>query len=188
MAKQKVVINGQIVEAEVLTQKEIAEVERTPKVKEALAKLAAGNADLATWLFDNKANIEATYSAGTVRRVTKQEKKALEKALAHIVETLKDDPKAKFVVDHASAIRETFKWPNQKRVKEEEKEAAVKEAFLELTDGNEELATWLIAKKDELAAAYATGVQKREVSEKTMAALRAHHEARKAAKETQAAG
>ena len=79
---QKVVIDGKVVEAQVLSAKEAAELERAPKVKSALDILTGGkNPELAAWLYDNKNDIQATYDTGTVRRVTKQEKKALEKAL-----------------------------------------------------------------------------------------------------------
>jgi hypothetical protein len=153
------------------TMKELNDHKRLPQVKAALLKLADKNAELADWLLAKEDDILNTFGAGSVRRVTKAERKELAKALEHIADTLKDDNKAKFVVNNTQAILDTFKWPGQTRVKAEDKEAVVLAAFVELTDGNEDLAKWLAKSEDALEAAYSAGIVKREVSPETMAAL-----------------
>jgi hypothetical protein len=163
--------DGTIQEVELLSKKDAAEIVRVPQVKAAINNLTKNNAEMSNWLFDNRPAILTTYNAGSVRRVTKSERKALEKSLEHVVETLKNDIKAKFVVENSAAIFETFKWPNQKRVAPEEKEAFVKEAFYELTDGNEGLTEWLLENKSALLEAYDTGLVKREVSPEMLAKL-----------------
>ena len=181
MAKTFAMVNGVVTEVETLSAKEAAEVKRQPMVKTALDMLTQGNADLVSWLLDNKGQILGAFGAGTVRRVTKQERKALQKALDYIVEVMKNDPKAKFVVEHAVAISETFKWPNQKRVAPEDKANAIKEAFLDITEGNAELSDWLVANEAALEEAYNAGVEKRQVSQATLDALAAARAKRGAA-------
>lgn len=177
-------VDGKVTEVKTLTAKEAAEVQREPLVRNALNVLTGNNnPDLVNWLFTKRSDILATYDTGTVRRVTKAERKALTAALKHVSEELANDPKAKFVVENANAIAETFKWPGQKRVAEEDRAAAIQEAFMELTGDNEKLVTFLLNSKDALEAAYNTGIVKREVSQKTLDALAKHHADRKAAKE-----
>jgi hypothetical protein len=156
------------------TKAEAVDYLRTPQILAALNKLTDKNAELVAWLIEHEDNIANAFDSGTIRRVTKQERKALEKALAYVVEALGTDPKAKFVVDNADAISDTFKWPNQKRVAPEDKAAAIKTALLELTSeeaADAKVTDWIIANKEGLDAAFNAGVVKREVSQKTLDAL-----------------
>lgn len=186
MAKTLAFVNGQIIEVEQVSKAQAAEITRMPLVREALTKLVGkgeNSAELVDWLFNSREKIQDSYDTGTIKRVSKQERKSLEKALEYIATTLKGDAKAEFVITNKEEILETFKWPNQTRIKPEDKAEAIKVAFLELTEDNAELTDWLMSNKDELDIAYATGVVKREVSQKTLDALAAHQAARKAAKE-----
>jgi len=174
MAKQFVRnADGSVSEVEVLTKTEAAELTRIPLIKKALFELSGAKDELAGWLYTNKDKLDAAFGSGTVRRVTKAERKALEKALDHVAEVLANDIKADFVVSNKEAIFETFKWPNQKRVAPEEKAAAVLEALLDVTDGNEKLSTWLVANEEGLAIAYTAGVVKRPVSQEMLDRLAA---------------
>jgi Arc/MetJ-type ribon-helix-helix transcriptional regulator len=155
------------------TAKEMNEARRGPLVQAALSSLTGKNPDLVDWLTKNQNAIIASYNAGNMRRVLKNERKALTKALEYVSTTLAADPKAKFVVENANAIAETFKWPGQKRIKAEDKDAAIQEAFLELTGDNAELSAWLLSNKDALEAAYDAGIPKRPMNPKALEALAA---------------
>jgi hypothetical protein len=159
--------DGTIVEATVVTKREVQDIARRPQVLAALTKLADKNAEVGKWLLDNQEAVLKTYVAGSVTRVTKAERKALSKAVEFVVETLAKEPKVAFLVEHADDIVSAFKWPTQKRT--EDKGSAVLDAFLELTDDNEDLAKWLIDNKDALNTAYNTGKPK--PSEATLAIL-----------------
>jgi hypothetical protein len=168
---------GYIVDGKVFANMtEVNEYLRGPKIREALSKLTKGNADLVDWLYENQSNINGAFASGTVRRVSKIEKKSLTKALEYIAETLKNDSKAAFVVQNWTTIADTFKWPTQKRIADEDKEAAIVEAVSELTDDNADLSKWIIANKDALFAAFEAGVEKREASPEMLARLAAGRE------------
>jgi hypothetical protein len=131
---------------------------RTPLVQAALKKVAGGDANLATFLFDNEDEILNAFTVGTVARVTKSEKKKLERALAHIAE--QGDLKAKFVTDNAAAILDSFRWPSVKRLSAEEKVAASLAALTVLADAN--AAKWILDNQADIEAAYEAGVEKRQ--------------------------
>jgi hypothetical protein len=157
---------GYMVDGQVFTTKAEAEEHmRIPEVKKALTELA-GNENSAEWLFTNKVGILDCYKAGVIRRVSKAERAQLAKAL--------DEVESGFLVDFRDAIIESFRWPTVKR--ESKPEELVREAFIDLCDGNEDLADWLIASKDELQKAYDAGKIKREVSPKALAALAKYRE------------
>jgi hypothetical protein len=121
--------------------------------------------------------------------VSKTEAKKLKETLAHIAEVLKDDKKAAFVIEHAGAIQDSFRWPSVKRMDEQEKATAARNSLVAASQGNEELANWIVANKDAVLEAYKAGVEKREVSPKASEALaqyRAKMAAEKAAKATAA--
>lgn len=161
---------------------------RKPLVRAELMKVSDNQAELVDWLIANEEKLADAYDTGTIRRVSKQEAKALKSALEYIAEKMAGDVKAKFVVENATAIQETFKWPGQKRIAPEDKAAAVETAFLELTGDDAELTKWLIASKEQLDVAFSAGVVKREVSQLTLdklaearAKMAADREAAKAA-------
>lgn len=159
---------------------------RVPLVKAALVKLTGeGNGELVTWLLDNKVEIENTYEADKVQRVTKSERKELRKALDAISNA--NVSGSEFVVEHTNAIIDSFKWPTKARVKPEEKELTILAAFNDLTaddDGkpNDTLVQWLLTNKEALFEAYAAGVEKRALAPQAAAGLKEYQEAKAAAK------
>jgi succinate dehydrogenase flavin-adding protein (antitoxin of CptAB toxin-antitoxin module) len=157
---------------------------RRPKIEKALMALTEDNADLTTWLMDNQDVVEAAFDTGTIKRVTKSERKKLSAALEYAASL--DDKKLAFLVDNADAINDTFRWPTVKRMNDEEKAIAAKASLMAASDNNEDLANWTIENKDNILEAYEAGKVKRKVSEKATKALeeyRAKKAAEKAAKE-----
>ncbi len=184
------------------TKAEAQDYLRRPKVLEALNKLTDNNGDLSTWLLDNQETMEAAFDTGTIRRVSKSERKKLDDALAFIVDTANGNAekkipansefakKAAFVVENAAAIAEVFRWPTVKRMNDEEKAAAAQEALNAVTE-NPELTAWILSSKDAILEAYSAGVEKRQVNPKAqeaLAAYRAQKAAEKAAKEAAEGG
>ena len=165
---------------------EAADYLRRPKVLEALNKLTEGNAELNTWLFDNRESVEVAFETGTIKRVTKQEAKKLGEALDYIANTLAGDKKAAFVVENVAAIKDSFRWPTVKRMTDEEKATAARNSLVATTGGQEDLAVWILANKDAILEAFQAGVVKRVMPQSTLdnlAAWRAKQAAEKAAKE-----
>jgi len=154
---------------------------KAPLIKAQVLKLAGGDAKLADWLLDNQTQILDAYGSVQIKRVTKQERKALEKALDAVKSAGGDA--TKFIVDHSQAILDSFRWPTVQRLSAEEKETATYDAILAVADDNEAIAKWLIANEVAVKAAY---VIKQEVNEEQLAKLRAGaekaREARNAAK------
>ena len=165
---------------------EAADYLRRPKVLEALNKLTEGNAELNTWLFDNRESVEMAFETGTIKRVTKQEAKKLGEALDYIANTLAGDKKAAFVVENIAAVKDSFRWPTVKRMTDEEKATAARNSLVATTGGQEDLAVWILANKDAILEAFQAGVVKRVMPQSTLdnlAAWRAKQAAEKAAKE-----
>jgi hypothetical protein len=149
-------------------------------VTAALNGLTENNAELSDWLKNKAAEIGEAFEGSTVARVSKKEREALQKALAAI--SLTANPEFAFVIDNAAQIAESFRWPVQKRMSAEELVNKANEVLMDLTGGNVELTSWIIAKKDDLLAAFAAGVKKRVVSEKATAALAKYQADQKAIK------
>lgn len=158
---------------------------RRPKILEALTKATGGNADLAGWLLEHQEQVEVAFETGTIRRVTKSEANKLSKALDHIAEALAGDNKAAFVVENIGAIKDSFRWPSVKRMDEAEKATVARNSLVAASEGNEELATWVIENKDAVLEAYEAGVEKRQVNPKAQEALAAYR-AKKAAEKAAA--
>lgn len=156
---------------------------RRPHQEKAFNALNKNNAELTAWLIDNQDEIESTFESTKVRRVTKQEKKALEKAL-EVIKAANDKAYA-FLADNAEAIVESFRWPSVKRMTPEESSEAIQKGFMELTEGNADVTKWLIANKDAILECYQAGVVKREINPKAQDALKAYRE-RKAAEKAAA--
>ena len=155
------------------TQADAKDFLRNPLVLKALKGLVKDN-DTAAWLMNEKDGILAALESGKVRRVTKAERKELEKAL--------DNVKSGFLHDHAQAILDSFKWPAVARPKgeTEEAKAAAQEAeiiqsLMGLTEDDEKMAKWISEHADALRMAYDTGKEVREVSEKAKAAISDWH-------------
>jgi hypothetical protein len=157
---------------------------RKPKIKEALAKVTGGNKELTEWLLDNQEVVEMAFETGTIRRVTKVEHNKISKALEALKE-ITGNPKIAFLQDNASAILESFRWPSVKRMDEAEKATCARNSIVAASEGNEELAKWVIEHKDSVLGAYEAGKEKREINPKAQEALAAYR-AKKAAEKAAA--
>lgn len=166
------------------TKKEAQDYLRRPKIAEALKAVTNDNAELTEWLLNNQETVEMAFETGTIRRVTKSESKKLAAAL----EALKaiDNPKVAFLQENAGAILDSFRWPSVKRMSDEEKATAARNSLVAASEGNEELANWILANKDAILAAFEAGVEKRAVNPKAQEALAAYR-AKKAAEKAAAA-
>lgn len=168
------------------TKAEAVDYVRTPAVKAALLAAAGGQQETADFLFANEDEIQACFETGTIKRVTKAERKKLQSA-ADLLKS-NDDPRLKFFVENLDGLVESFRWPAVKRLKEDEKNAQITAALTKLSDEN--FATWILQNQAVILAAYEAGVEKREVSQKAidgLAAYRAKQKAEKEAKEAAAA-
>jgi hypothetical protein len=155
-----------------------------PKQTEAFKAFVGDNADLITWLLDNRSEIEGAFESTKIKRVTKSEKKALEKALEAVKAA--EDKAFAFLVDNAKAVVESFRWPSVKRGTDEEQAAMIRKAVMEVTGENAELSDWIIENKAAILEAYEAGAVKREVSPAAAAGLakyRAEQAAKKAAEQ-----
>lgn len=158
---------------------------RRPKIREALTKVTGANKELTDWLVDNQETVEMAFETGTIRRVTKVEHNKLAKAL----DALKDitgNSKIVFLQENAGAILDSFRWPSVKRMDDAEKTVAARNSLVAASEGNEDLAKWIIDHKDAVLAAYEAGKEKREVNPKAQEALAAYR-AKKAAEKAAAA-
>jgi hypothetical protein len=156
---------------------------RKPKIMEAMKKVTGGNAELADWLVNHQESVEMAFESGTIKRVTKSEHNKLAKALEAIVEA--GNPKFAFVADNKGAILDSFRWPSVKRMSDEEKSAAARNTLVAASEGNEELAGWVLANKDAILEAYTAGIEKKQVNPKAAEALAAYR-AKKAAEKAAA--
>ena len=166
------------------TKKEAEDFLRKPLVIAALMALTSGNQELADWLYATREEIEDSFESDKIRRVTKQEAKKLEAALERIKVALADDKEAAFVVQHSEHIKDSFRWPKVARLSAEEATKQIRGRLEKIaTNGDEvnhDLVSWLEAQKEQLVAAFATGIQKREVNEKAAAGLAAYQAKKKA--------
>lgn len=159
---------------------------RRPKMMTAFKGFIANNDVLVDWLIEHQEEVEDALDTGTIRRVTKADRKALGVALDQVVAEHKGDKKLAFLYENAEAIKEGFRWPAQKRLTAEEKAAAAREALTAASEGNEKLATFVVENRDQILEAYGAGIVKREVTPQAAAGLTAYRErmaAEKAARE-----
>lgn len=157
---------------------------RKPLKMEALNKINGDNTELSEWLLENEDAIESIFESTKIRRVTKVEKKHLEKALEAVKAA--NEKAFAFIVENADAIADSFRWPSVKRGSDEEQAATIKAGFMTLTGDNEELVGWLVDNRADVLEAFQAGVVKREVNPKAaeaLAAYRANKAAEKAAAE-----
>ena len=159
---------------------------RRPKILAALNAVTGGNTELNEWLVENQEKVEMAFETGTIRRVSKQESKKLAEALDHIAAALAEDKKAAFVVENIAAIKDSFRWPSVKRMDAAEKATAARNTLVAASEGNEELAQWIIENKDAILASYEAGIEKRQVNPAAAEALAAYR-AKKAAEKAAAA-
>lgn len=147
---------------------------RRPKVKAAMMKVANNQEDLVEWLVEHQEQVEIAFETGTIRRVTKSESKKLAEALEHVAAVLANDKKASFVVSNIGAIKDSFRWPSVKRMDEAEKLTAARNSLAAASEGNEELADWVIQNKTAILEAYEAGVEKRQAPANSGSALEAY--------------
>lgn len=161
---------------------------RRPKILDALKELTNGDAELAKWLLDHDELIKNSFDVGTIKRVTKSDRKKLDKALEAIKEA--KNPAFAFVADNVEAIAESFRWPSVKRMDDEEKTKVAVDSIAAAAEGNREVAEWIVSNKDKILEAYKAGKPKRQPPQKALDALAAYREqkaAEKAAKEAEKA-
>jgi hypothetical protein len=162
---------------------------RRPLIVAALNKLTEGNTELTEWLVENRDTVESAFEAGVIRRVSKSEKKQLEKAVEALKAFGETHPESSkpfaFLVENADVIKEVFRWPTVTRMTDEEKLKAARATLIKDSEGNEELADWVLANKLAILAAYDAGKEKREINPKAAEALAAYR-AKKAAEKAAA--
>lgn len=146
---------------------------RKPKILAAFMQVTNGNSELSNWLLANREQVEVAFETGTIQRVTKSESKKLSDALDHIATVLADDKKAAFVTENIGAIKESFRWPSVKRMTDDEKTTAARNTLVAASEGNEELADYILANKDSILSCYSAGIEKRTVDPKAAAGLEA---------------
>jgi dsDNA-binding SOS-regulon protein len=157
---------------------------RAPKIKEALMVLTDNNEELADWLTQNRDVVSSAFDKGSIRRITKSDQKKIDKAFDAMAES--GDSAFAFMVENREEIE--VKYKTVKRMDDAEKAAAARQTILDATDdNNEELADWVVAKKDAILEAFEAGKVKREVSPKAKAAL-AEYRAKKAAEKAEKEG
>jgi hypothetical protein len=170
------------------TKAEAMEHLRAPQIRDALLTATGNNADLADWLVKCKESVTSAFDTGTIRRVSKADKKKLDSSIEALVAI--DDVLLKsalgFLIDNSDAVADSFRWPAVRRMTEEEKAFAAMNTLTAAADGNETLAQWVLDNKDSILAAYEAGKVKRKVSPKAtegLAAYRAEKALEKAARE-----
>ena len=156
---------------------------RRPAITAALNAVTEGNSELVEWLIANQESVEVSFEVGTIKRVTKQESKKLAEALDHVATVLATDKKAAFVVDNIGAIKDSFRWPSVKRMDDAEKATVARNSLIAVSEGNEELADWIVTNKEAILKAFQAGVEKRQVNPAAADALAAYRAKKKAEKE-----
>lgn len=157
------------------TKAEAMDYLRRPLITKAFNALTGDNAELTNWLIDHEDDIERAFETGTIRRVTKAERKQLATALDRVVELhAAGDKKLAFLAEQAEGLKTSFKLPPVPRMTDEEKAAATKLTLMAATENNEELVDWLIANREPILEGYQAGVEKRAVSPKATEALLAY--------------
>jgi hypothetical protein len=159
------------------TEAEAKEHLRAPKIIEAMKVVCGGNADLANWLVSNEDVVLNAFDTGTIKRVTKAEKRALDACVDAVVVAYNDglgNIDLAFLAKAPDAIKESFRWPAVKRMDATEKALAARNSLIAASGGNEELSDWIIATKDAILMAYKAGIVKREVTPQAAEGLEAY--------------
>jgi dsDNA-binding SOS-regulon protein len=177
--KQAYVVDGQVFASKA----EAMDYIRIPKIKAALMALTDNNADLSDWLINNQEVVTSAFETGTIRRITKSDSNKIEKAFDAMAAS--EDSVYKFLVDNRESLE--IKYKTQSRLTDEEKVAQAKQTIADASDGNEELADWVIENKDSVIEAYSAGKQKREVSPNAKKALEDYRKKQAAIKAASAA-
>lgn len=167
------------------TKQEALDYVRKPKIKAALMQFAT-NEELADWLNANSDEISSCFETGTIKRVSKRDRKNLEAALNAAITA----DGTEFLKEHKETILDSFRWPSVKRLTEEEKAAAINTNVMAVTENNAELTAWIVENKAKIMDAFDAGIVKQEIPESAkngLAEYRARKAAEKAAKEAAAA-
>ena len=178
--KQVFEVNGKTFE----TKAEALDFIRRPKIEEALNKLTENNKELTNWLLDNQEVVEKATAAGVISRVTKSERNQLRKALDAVIAV--DDKHFEFLQKHADAIVDSFAWPSVKRMDDAEKAVLARNTITAASEGNEELANWVVSNKDAVLECYQAGIEKRPVNPAAKEGLAAWREAQAKLKQEEA--
>lgn len=147
---------------------------RRPKIEAALNALTENNRELTNWLLDNEETVQRAFEAGVILRVTKSERAQLRKSLDAVIAI--DDKRLEFIQKNADAICDSFAWPSVKRMDDAEKAVAARNTIVAASEGNEELAKWVVENKVAIMAAYEAGIEKRPVNPKASEGLQAWRE------------
>lgn len=167
------------------TKAEVIDYLRKPKILAALNAITNNQADLNEWIYTHQELLEDVFSVGTIQRVTKSERKAIEKAFEALKEVANLPKACAFIIDNANAFQESFRWPAVKRMKDEEKDKLIYDSIFAATGSDKDLTEWIIAQKLAIFEAFEAGKVKREVSAKATAGLDAYR-AKKAAEKAAA--
>jgi len=166
-----------------LTLNAVDDYKRGPKVKAALGKLIEDEASL-EWVYDNREDIVGSFKVGGSRHFLKTEKAQLRKALdaTKLLGTMETEDTTignlqkdmAFLLENLEQSYATFKWPTQKKIKDDERTILVKETLMSLEAASEEMIDWIISNIEALKVAYDTAKVKREVSQKATDGLNAY--------------
>jgi len=137
--KQVFSANGQIFESKA----EAVDFLRRPLIIEALRDITVSK-DIIDWLLNNQELVELAFESGTIKRVTKAERKKLDLAL-EVLKTI-DEPKLDFLQTNADAIAESFRWPSVKRMTEPEKLICAKNTLMGEAE-DEKFVDWILENK-----------------------------------------
>jgi hypothetical protein len=156
---------------------------RTPQIKEALGKMIEDEGSI-NWIVENRTDILDCFSVGTSRRVLKSERNQLQKALDEVIELDKvaDTKKLSFIAENAGAIHESFKWPAQKKLSQEETAVVIKNSLNAIDKSDADLTDFIVENVDDIKEAFDAGKIKRKVDPKATAGLEAYRRKRAAEK------
>lgn len=154
---------------------------RKPAVLKAMNAVTGNNEELTDWLVKNEETVQNAFEF-SIKRVTKAEHNKLVKCKEELVsEGFKAaNPRLAFLIDNVDAMVDSFRWPTMKRMTEEEKATASRNTLVAASEGNNELAEWVVKNSVAVLEAYEAGKIKREVSPKATEALAAYQAKRAA--------
>ena len=135
---------------------------RAPQIKAALLAVAGGSADLANALFENEGDISGAFESGTIKRVTKAERNKLKAEMDKLVAA--HGATYKFIAENAAILVDSFRWPTQTRLTDEEKVALQQRTLMGVFNDDEKVVAWVIQEKERILAAYGAGKPERKVS------------------------
>ena len=166
------IVDGKVFETKVEAQDYL----RKPQVLSAMNEITSDSA-LSELLISNKESIIDAFSTGTIRRVTKADKKKMN-ADFDTLEAAGLSLKF-FTKENREDIINGFRYPAVQRMDAEAKAVKAKEMIVNLDGVSDELADWIVANSENIIKAYDAGKPKREIAPAAQEALEAYR-ARKA--------